>query len=351
MHWRVVLTSILLIGSGAAFEATIPVVDMQEFYHPETKQKFIDQVAEALHTIGFFAVVNTGVDDDILEKGYKASQEFFTQSQDLKNEIYVPSTGGQRGYVPGETAQGSTRKDYKEFIHIAHQGNVWPTWMDLETPMMNLVDLLDRSGTALQQAFALGIGETEDFFADLREGECLLRTLHYPKNPAPGQFWAAPHTDIDFFTILPMATEEGLQVLHKGVWVDVKVPSGAFIVNGGDKLENLSNGYFKSCWHRVVSKPDVERYSMVYFVHPRLEDPVDPRPTSIAMTGGVAKYPKATSLEILIPRLRELGLASPALLQMEKECGILDRIQDLVEHGVAAEPVMRTYDIWRKQQE
>jgi len=354
MFWRPLFIAVLLVSFGyaekMAFHTTIPVVDMQDFYNPEKKQDFINKVSDALHTIGFFAVVNTGVDTEVLMQAYTASQEFFTNEQELKNEIYDPFLNGQRGYVPGETAQGFKDKDYKEFIHIAHKDNLWPSWMDLETPMMHLVRVLDLQAQAMQQAFALAIGESEDFFVDPQEGECLLRALHYPKNPSPGQFWANEHTDIDLFTILPMATEEGLQVWHNEAWVDIKVPQDAFIVNGGDKLENLSNGYFKSALHRVVSKPDVERYSIVYFIHPRLEDPVDPRPHSIVMTGGVIRYPQATSLELLIPRLRELGIASPALLQFEADCGILDRITDLVERGVAAKPIVRTYEIWKAQQ-
>ena len=335
----------------AKFHSTIPVVDMNDFYNPETKQKFVEQVSYALHHVGFFGVVNPGIDMDALDLAYQASQNFFSNPLESKNEIYAPSLNGQRGYVPSEIAQGHKNKDFKEFLHVGRSDNLWPSWMDLQTPMETLMAALDKHSVALQQAFALAIGEDENFFVQMTQhGECLLRALHYPKNPAQGTFWAAKHTDIDLYTILPMATEEGLQVLHNGEWIDVKVPPNAFIVNGGDMLQNLTNGYFKSATHQVVSKGPSERYSIVYFIHPRSSDSMDPRPQCIDMTGGIQHYPQATRLELLACRLRELGLASPELLQFEKDSHIMDRIKDLVEAGTAAEPVRLTYDIWLKGQ-
>lgn len=336
---------------NTGFQSTIPVVDMKEFYNPATKQKFVDQVAKALHEVGFFAVINPEIDMKALEQAYQASQTFFSSSDARKNEIYKPSLNGQRGYVPSETAQGQRAKDFKEFVHVGRTANLWPQWMDLKNPMEGLISTLDHHSEALQRAFAIAIGENEDYFIKItKQGECLLRALHYPKNPSPGTFWAAKHTDIDLFTILPMATEEGLQVFHNGTWIDVKVPPNAFIVNCGDKLQNLTNGYFKSSLHQVVSKPNVERYSIVYFVHPRDGDAVDPTAKSIALTGGVQRYPQATSLELLASRLRELGLASPELLKFERDSGIMKRIQVLVEANTAAAPVKLTYDLWLKNQ-
>jgi hypothetical protein len=78
---------------------------------------------------------------------------------------------------------------------------------------------------------------------------------------------------------------------------------------------------------------------------------MDPIPSCIALTGGICRYPKASSLELLASRLRELGLASPELLEFEQNSGILEKIQELVETGVAADPVKMTYSIWKKNQQ
>lgn len=329
------------------FDSTIPVVDMLDFYNEETKSEFVENVSNALHEVGFFAVINTGVDQKILDNAYQASFVFFSEDQSKKEEILKPELSGQRGYVLSETAQGFNQKDHKEFLHIGKENNIWPNWMDLENPMMALVRCLDKSSKVFQKTLSLAMGKDENYLNEMIEnGESLLRSLHYPKNPNPGQFWAAEHTDIDFFTILPVSTEEGLQVFHDGKWIDVKVPENAFIINGGDMLQNLSNGYFKSSLHRVVSKPDVDRFSIVYFIHPRDGDPLDPLDTMVEKTESVICYPKATRMELLASRLRELKIASPELLEFEKKSGILDRIKELVERGSASEPVLKTYRLY-----
>lgn len=330
-------------------DSTIPVVDLQDFYNPDTKQAFVDKVAKAMHEVGFFAVINPTTDEKTILQAYQASKDFFSSSTQEKLEICDPSLNGQRGYVPSEVAQGCKEKDFKEFVHVGRINNLWPAWMDLQNPLERLLVSLDEHSNVLQKAFALAVGEEEDYFTNMTaKGECLLRALHYPSNPAPGAVWAAQHTDIDFFTILPMATEEGLQVFYAGKWIDVKVPADAFIINVGDKLQNLTNGYFKSSLHRVVAKPNVERYSIVYFVHPRDEDSMEPIAHCIELTGGIQQYPKASSLELLACRLRELGLASSGLLQLEQDSGVLDRMKELVDAGVAADPVQKTYSLWEK---
>lgn len=342
----------LLYSEEGIFDSTIPLLDMREFRAPETREQFVQKVSDAMHTVGFFAVINPDVDMEALKKGYESAIEFFNSPIELKDQIHDDALNGQRGYVHSEVAQGNGAFDYKEFCHIGKTNNLWPDWMDLKTPMENLVANLDKNGEELSRAFALALGIPEESFLEMtRTGECLLRPIHYPKNPAPGATWAAKHTDIDFFTILPMATEEGLQVYHQGHWIDVRVPENAFIINCGDKLQNLSNGYFKSSVHQVVAKPNVERYSIVYFVHPRDDDKMDPLPQAIAMTGGVKQYPDATSLELLASRLRELRLASPALLQFEIDSRIMERVKELVESGAAAEPVKLTYSLWLQDQQ
>jgi hypothetical protein len=119
-------------------------------------------------------------------------------------------------------------------------------------------------------------------------------------------------------------------------------------VNVGDKLQNLTNGLFKSSVHQVKVKPNVERYSIVYFVHPRDSDPMGPTANAVALTGGVTRYPEATSLELLAVRLREIELADPNLKKFERECGIRERIEALVASGNAAEPVKLTHSLLMK---
>lgn len=313
----------VLTTSAFAFDATIPVLDMNEYYQPETKSKFIQELYDALHDVGFFAVVNTGVDPVILDKGYQACFDFFALPMDEKMKTNFPANNGQRGYVPGESAKGVKYGDFKEFYHVGRQidadkvqtlntwQNVWPENFPLQGPLYDLFSALEKYTVPLGAAIAEAIGAPQEMITDMTlEGDALMRAIHYPASPPKDRLWAAEHTDIDLYTILPRATADGLQVRNQeGEWVDVKVPEGAFIVNGGDMLENLTNGEFRSGPHRVVAKEGgYERYSLVLFVHPKSQDRLDPLSPCVERTGGVRKYANATRLELLEERLVDLGL-------------------------------------------
>jgi len=87
---------------------------------------------------------------------------------------------------------------------------------------------------------------------------------------------AAPHGDINLLTILPAATEPGLQVLGTdGRWHDVPCDFGLLIVNIGDMLEEASGRYFPSTVHRVLNPVGEaarkSRVSLPLFLHPRKE--------------------------------------------------------------------------------
>lgn len=255
-------------------------------------------------------------------------------------KINDPANNGQRGYVLSESAKGEENKDFKEFLHIGRelseakleevQGypNLWPESMDLKEPMLALFEALEQGMVPLQEAFAALVKKSADYFAKMtKEGNCLLRAIHYPAHPPKGHVWAAQHTDIDLFTILPRASSRGLQIKNKeGKWVDVIVPDGAFIINAGDMLENVSNGLFRSAVHRVVDEGrDEDRFSIVFFVHARGGDDLSPLPYCINKSGGVQRYANGTEWDLFCERLADLGLASPKMLEDLCKSGFLER--------------------------
>lgn len=335
MNWKLLLMTLAVTSTAFAdFDATIPVLDMNEYFNPETKGKFVDELASALKDVGFFAVVNTGVDKETLDQGYQAITDYFGQSKEQKMKMFIPQYNGQRGYVPGESAKGRSDGDVKEFYHVGRElntnawPNVWPDDFNLKDPLYKLFAALETYMPPLEMAMAEAIGERSDLFTEMTvEGDCLLRAIHYPANPPPDTVWAGEHTDIDLFTILPRATAEGLQVKNQqGEWIDIKVPENAFIINAGDMLENITNGEFKSGVHRVIAKAsDYERYSMVLFVHPRSKDSLDPLAGCIERTGGVRRYSNATRLELLEERLVDLGLASYEMMKHLAASGFMER--------------------------
>jgi isopenicillin N synthase-like dioxygenase len=74
-------------------------------------------------------------------------------------------------------------------------------------------------------------------------------------------------------------------------------------------LQQLTNGLLKSTTHRVVnaSGDRDRRFSMPFFVHPRPEIDLTPRPNCIAQTN-TPPFPSITAGDYLIQRLQEIGL-------------------------------------------
>src|SRR5262249_10942661 len=152
---------------------------------------------------------------------------------------------------------------------------LWPT----ETPrfhdhLLALYNALDALGGELLEAIALFLGVEPGFLTKaVKDGDSVLRLLHYPPMPAqPEGVRAGAHEDINVITLLLGAEEAGLQLLaREGRWLDVNPPEGALVVNIGDMLSRLTNDVLPSTTHRVVNpapeRAHLPRYSIPFFLH------------------------------------------------------------------------------------
>src|ERR1700751_2327762 len=98
----------------------IPVVNLADFLSgdPQLKQAFVNQLGKAYEEVGFVAVKNHGISDDLIADLYKYVQEFFSLPGDVKRRYEIPDLAGQRGYTSfgKEHAKGSDAPDLKEFF-------------------------------------------------------------------------------------------------------------------------------------------------------------------------------------------------------------------------------------------
>lgn len=124
------------------------------------------------------------------------------------------------------------------------------------------------------------------------------KVSHYPPCPHPERVnGLRAHTDAGGVILLFQDDEvDGLQILKDGVWVDVQPIKNAIVVNTGDQIEVLSNGRYKSVWHRVLARPDGNRRSVASFYNPSYKATIQPAPELVAAAAKeeeeVAKYPK-----------------------------------------------------------
>jgi isopenicillin N synthase-like dioxygenase len=277
----------------------IPIIDYQD---PEVRAKFVKSIRET----GFAVLKNTIIPTEVIREVYSDFKSFFANEDAKKALMFDPAT--QVGYFPlkSEKAKDAKVQDLKEFFHYYPNGKAqsnpsgWP--MDelcfaLEDLGIEILGWLqraycDETGKSMGGSWGGHVGNSKN---------TLFRVLHYP--PLEGYDEAeavrsAAHEDINFITLLPAAIQSGLQVKDRdGNWHSVATDSNCIVVNIGDMLQLLTEGFYPSTTHRVVNpqshNENVSRYSMPLFIHPHPE-------TQLSTDKTAQQY--------LEERLKELGL-------------------------------------------
>ncbi|OIW20108.1 hypothetical protein TanjilG_01881 [Lupinus angustifolius] len=107
-----------------------------------------------------------------------------------------------------------------------------------------------------------------------------------------------PHCDPTSVTILHQDDVGRLHVFADNKWQMVKPRPDALVVNIGDTFKALSNGRYKSCFHRAVVNQYKERRSLAFFLCPK-EDKVLRPPEDIVLKDGTKQYPDFTWSNLL----------------------------------------------------
>ncbi len=176
----------------------IPVVNLADFTSgdPELKKAFVNQLGKAYEDVGFVAVKNHGIPDELIADLYKYVQQFFSLPLDAKRKYEVPGLAGQRGYTSfgKEHAKGSDAPDLKEFfqygqivedndpVRSEYPDNVKVNEVGPSTLLSEKAyRAFEKSGRALLQAIAIYLGLDEHYFDEhIHNGNSILRAIHYP---------------------------------------------------------------------------------------------------------------------------------------------------------------------------
>ena len=310
---------------------SIPSVDLADFLSgdPVRKNDFVQKLGKAYEEVGFVAVKNHGVPDELIGDLYRYVQEFFSLPLDKKRSYEIQELAGQRGYTSfgKEHAKGSDAPDLKEFFQYGQvprdnfREEEYPPNVKVNevTTFNKTFDdayrAFEKSGTALLQAIALYLGLDEHYFDQyVHNGNSILRAIHYPpitSEPASA-IRAEQHEDINLITLLVGASADGLEILTKqGEWVPVTSLPEQIVVNVGDMLQRFTNNKLMSTTHRVVNPKrelwHTSRFSIPFFLHPRSSMSLQCLESCIDGAHPKA-YEDATAGEYLDERLREIGL-------------------------------------------
>jgi len=312
---------------------SIPAISLAPFREgtAEGKQSVAKQWDEACREVGFIKIVDHGVPKEVIERCWKATEDFFDRPAEEK--LKVPMTDDYPyGYnaIGGENLLASLDKgvknpgDLKEMFNVCigsaapapdHPPPRWPdNSLEQQEAYVAYYRALESLAATLYHVCALALGLPEDWFDDkLDQHRDVIRAIHYPRQqpptvPQPGQVRASMHTDYGSLTILRLGGEfpGGLQVMGaNGSWVDVTSSDqeNAFVINLGDLMARWTNDRWLSTPHQVVNPPQElaarsRRQSIAYFCNINMDAQVQCIATCRGDTG--PKYDPITAGEWLM---------------------------------------------------
>jgi isopenicillin N synthase-like dioxygenase len=279
----------------------------------------------AAREIGFFVLINHGIDRELIAETFTQSQAFFALDREEKSKLSIKHSPHNRGYVGmmDEQLDPSKPGDLKEAFNIGwdlsrdhpdmlagkpFRGvNVWPEASAFRTTMLPYFNACHALGVRLHRALAHDLRIDEHFFDDkLDQPLATLRLLHYPPRPAQfaaGQIGAGVHTDYGNITLLATDDAGGLEVQARdGTWIAPPHVANALIVNIGDCLMRWTNDVYVSTPHRVVNPIGRERYSIAFFLDANPEAMVEALASCVS-DARPAKYPPIACADYIKARL------------------------------------------------
>lgn len=297
----------------------LPVVDISAFRDPATdRDAFLAGLRAAAHDVGFFLVTGHGFPAALQEEALRAAHDFFALPEERRLEIENVNSPHFRGYTRTGTEHTAGRADWREQLDIGPERepvptapgdpdylrligpNQWPSALPgLRGTVLRWQAEALRVGREVLRALAAALGQDEDHFDRWFDDEAAvhLKIVHYPPRPArDADQGVGAHKDYGYLALLQQDGVGGLQVRRDdGGWTDVPPVPGAFVVNIGEMLEIATGGYLKATAHRVVSpRAGVDRYSLPFFLAPRLDAVVEPLtlpPELAARARGVSDDP------------------------------------------------------------
>jgi Isopenicillin N synthase and related dioxygenases len=267
----------------------VPRIDVAPLIDGRDVDRVAEEIDRACREVGFFSIVNHGVDPALCLRLDTLTREFFARPVEAKQRVAMIHGGtAWRGWFPlhGELTSGTP--DHKEGYYFGrelapedprvqsgvplHGPNLWPEEPhELRSVLTEYLHALESLGQHLARAFsiALGLGPQTLHDSWFRDPVILLRLFRYPPaaadSPPKG---VGEHTDYGFLTMLWQDGSGGLEVRTDQGWVEVPPDPEAFVCNIGDMLDRLTAGRYRSTAHRVQSPRTRDRIAIPFFFDP-----------------------------------------------------------------------------------
>ena len=309
--------------SSAQSFSTIPTVSLHGWTAPDAdRSAFAGELTAVCHDVGFFYLVDHGVEQDVLDRYFSLLAEFFALPETVKATIDKRLSPHFRGWERVGAELTDNRTDYREQLDVSTENP--PYGLDAQPPYLRLdgpnqwlpeqvlpgfhatVDeFFCRMGAVadqLMEAMSTGLGLDPQHLRD-RFGErpqSFVKLIRYPPTP-PGEAGVNAHHDAGFLTLLVQHGVGGLQAQNpEGDWIDVAPVPGAFVVNLGEMLQAMTGNYFVATTHRVIATE--ARFSSGYFHGPDLRTSLAPLPLDARFVQAVAASPRHSAAGFMAKR-------------------------------------------------
>ncbi|WNK46287.1 MULTISPECIES: isopenicillin N synthase family oxygenase [Pantoea] len=313
---------------SALTTAELPVIDFALLSgNQQQQQQVLEKLSQAARDVGFFYLINHGIDRELLDEVQHVARKFFALPQADKSAVAMANSPHFRGYNLAGVEITRSQPDYREQFDIGAEREALPvtadspTWQRMQGPnqwpealpeLQTVVTRWQQQMTAmaleLLRAFAGALNLPRNAFDNLY-GDYPnehIKLIRYPgRTEGESRQGVGAHKDSGFLTMLLQDDQPGLQVeVTPDNWIDASPLPGAFVVNIGELLELATNGYLRATVHRVVSPPQSsERLSIAFFLGAQLDAvvPIYQLPPQLA------ELAQGPSSDPLNPLLREVG--------------------------------------------
>ncbi|WP_312278170.1 isopenicillin N synthase family dioxygenase [Kosakonia cowanii] len=307
--------------------ATLPVLDLARYTSSAERDAFLADLRHAARDIGFFYLINHGVDDALQNAVQREARRFFALTESQKEQVAMIHSPHFRGYNRAASEITRGQPDWREQFDIGAerpalllsdsdprwrrlQGpNLWPDALPtLKPALLDWQRAMTSMALRLLRAFAEALQLPADAFDALYGSKPNehIKLIRYPgQHATQSAQGVGAHKDSGFLSFLLQDEQKGLQVeVAPDRWIDAAPRAGSFVVNIGELLELATNGYLRATVHRVVSPPaDRERLSIAFFLGAQLEANV-PLYTLPPHLAEEARGPESDPLN---PLLRDVG--------------------------------------------
>lgn len=259
--------------TAATEECELPVIDLSHLNGETMAEQCKRDIMAAASDWGFFQVVNHGVSSHILNRLREVQVNVFRQPFEKKasEKLLDFSPDSYRWGSPRPTSL--KQLSWSEAYHIPLTPAAGVTKASTRHVIEEFSTAMSRLAHRLVRILAEELGYDGTYIKEnCTCNTSFLRLNRYPPCPVKKVvFGLVPHTDSSFLTIVRQDQVVGLQLMKEGRWITVKPNLDALMVNIGDLFQAWSNGVYKSVEHRVMSNPQLERFSVAYFLCPSFD--------------------------------------------------------------------------------